>query len=70
MIWWIVFLAILPFYHCTVVDAKRGYVRGVPENPRLKTKVMITTLVTGVIWGTIYLLVEKNIIKLEEWLNT
>ena len=61
MIWWIVLFAVLPFGTRPVVDpdAATGW-RGAPEKPGMWRKVLITTLVAGVVWGLLYLIVRSD----------
>jgi predicted secreted protein len=61
MIWWLTLFAVLPFGTRPVSDADRetGW-RGVPERPRLLRKVLITTVVSAVIWGGCYLVITSD----------
>ena len=51
LIWWTVLFAVLPIGTRPIVDAdeQTGW-RGAPERPRLLMKVIVTTLVAGVVW--------------------
>lgn len=51
LIWWVVLFAVLPIGTHPVADADpdSGF-RGIPARPQLLRKVLITTLVTAVIW--------------------
>ena len=61
MIWWIVLFAVLPFGTRPVADADAatGW-RGAPEKPRMWRKVLITTLVAGMVWGLFYLIIRSD----------
>lgn len=61
MIWWIVLFAVLPFGTRPVADADAatGW-RGAPEKPAMWRKVLITTLVAGVVWGLFYLIIRSD----------
>jgi predicted secreted protein len=52
LIWWTVLFAVLPLGTKPVAapDAATGW-RGAPAQPRLGRKLLVTTLVTLVIWG-------------------
>ena len=62
LVWWLTLFAVLPigtrpnpgrrFWHT-------GW-RGVPEKPQLLRKVVITTLVTVVLWLGFYLIAESD----------
>jgi predicted secreted protein len=64
MIWWTALFAVLPIGTKPVVrpDDKSGW-RGAPENPRILRKVIITTVVTCVLWTGAYLLIESDYIS-------
>jgi predicted secreted protein len=61
LIWWIVLFAVLPIGTRPVedADARSGW-RGAPENPRLLMKVVVTTLVAGVVWFGAWLLITSD----------
>jgi predicted secreted protein len=68
--WWVVLFAVLPLgtKPVTEADAKSGW-RGAPEHPQLLRKALITTVVSAVIWGGIYLLVTSGWISFRSgWL--
>jgi predicted secreted protein len=70
IIWWTALFAVLPFGTRPVADADEatGW-RGAPERPMMWRKVLATTLISAVIWGAIYLLVESNWISFRQgWL--
>jgi predicted secreted protein len=52
LIWWTVLFAVLPFGTRPVSDAdsETGW-RGVPERPLMLRKVIVTTLVTTILWA-------------------
>lgn len=51
LIWWVVLFAVLPF-GTRPVDAapEAGGWRGTPERPMLGRKMVVTTLITAVLW--------------------
>ena len=61
LIWWIVLFAVLPIGTRPVedADARSGW-RSAPEHPRLLMKVMLTTLVAGVVWFGAWLLITSD----------
>ena len=61
VIWWIALFAVLPLGTRPVADAdgQSGW-RGAPERPGLGRKMLITTLVTAVIWLAIYLVIQSG----------
>ena len=64
LIWWTALFAVLPIgaRPNPEGDPETGW-RGVPERPRLLSKVLLTTLVSAVLWLGVYALIES------EWLS-
>lgn len=59
LIWWIAIFMVLPF------GLKRDE-KGMPNDPKLKQKVLIITGVSILIWIFIYALIEADIISFRE----
>ena len=61
LIWWVTLFAVLPIGARPVAesDPDTGW-RGVPERPRLLRTVVITTVVTCLLWVGVYILVESD----------
>lgn len=61
LIWWIVLFAVLPFGTKPVseADEQTGW-RGAPAQPRMMRKVLITSLVSAVLWGACYGLIASD----------
>jgi predicted secreted protein len=61
LIWWLTLFAVLPIgtRPNPDSDSDTGW-RGVPEKPQLLRKVVITTLVTVVLWLGFYLIAESD----------
>ncbi len=51
IIWWVVLFAVLPWGVRSADRPAEGHDPGAPQNPRLKTKALATTLVAAVVWG-------------------
>jgi predicted secreted protein len=66
-IWWTALFAVLPFGTRPVSEADKttGW-RGAPEKPMMWRKVLVTTLVSAVIWGVIYWIVASGWINFRE----
>lgn len=60
VIWWVVIFAILPWGVRPAQD-EMGQRAGAPANQRLRLKAAITTAVTVVLWGILYLIVSSDI---------
>jgi len=61
--WWVMFFCILPFNIESIQNPTDGAMPGAPVNPGLKRKVMITTLLSTLVWLTIYALVKSDLIS-------
>lgn len=61
LIWWTALFAVLPIgtHPNPESDPDTGW-RGVPARPRLLRKVLITTLVSAVLWLGVYALVQSD----------
>jgi len=59
LIWWVVLFAVLPFGPKPDIDpdALTGW-RGARPNPMIGRKVIVTTLITLVLWGAAYMLIS------------
>jgi len=61
--WWIVFFCMLPLNLEIVIKTPRGHMPGAPVDPHLKGKAMLTTLISLVIWGLIYLVIRSDLLS-------
>jgi predicted secreted protein len=61
LIWWTVLFAVLPLGTTPVAepDAKTGW-RGAPEKPQLLRKLLLTSLISALIWAIIVGLIESD----------
>jgi predicted secreted protein len=64
IIWWTALFAVLPIGTKPVArpDDVSGW-RGAPERPRLMMKIIVTTIVTCVLWTGSYLLIRSDYIS-------
>ena len=71
LIWWTVLFAVLPFGTKPVTDADpaTGGWRGAPERPRIGRKVVVTTLISTVLFAITYGVIESGLISFRQgWL--
>ena len=71
LIWWTALFTILPIgvRPDPEGDPSTGGWRGAPEKPMLLRKVMLTTVVSAVLWLGVYALVERDWISFRSgWL--
>ncbi len=64
MVWWTVLFAVLPFGTQPVAEADQatGW-RGAPARPQIGRKLLITTLVSLVLWGLIMAVIRSDLIS-------
>jgi predicted secreted protein len=66
VVWWIVIFAVLPWGVKPIESNDQGFDPGAPQNPRLLRKIVITTIVTTVIWLAFVLVATSNLITFRE----
>lgn len=61
LVWWTVLFAVLPLWTRPREEADdvTGW-RGVPEKPLIGRKLLVTTLVSLVVWGAIMLVIRSD----------
>lgn len=70
IIWWTALFAVLPLGTHPVQDPDNvsGW-RGAPENPNLMRKVIVTTIVTAIIWLGVFAVVKSDYLSFRHgWL--
>lgn len=65
IIWWLVIFMVLPWgvRRIDPEDLGTGEDPGAPEKPRMVMKVAITTVISGVIFGLVYLVIVSGVIS-------
>jgi predicted secreted protein len=66
LVWWITLFAVLPLWVTPAEPDDPGHAAGAPQRPRLLLKVVITTVVSALIWLAIYLLVRSPWLSFRE----
>lgn len=67
IIWWTVLFAVLPLWTRPVTDPEeKTHFRGAPERPLLLRKVLVTTLVSGIVWLGIWAVIESGWISFRD----
>jgi predicted secreted protein len=66
VVWWVVLFAVLPWGVRPPETLVPGQADSAPENPRLLLKAAVTTVIAGVIWAVIYLVVRSDLISFRE----
>lgn len=65
--WWTVLFAVLPWGNKPPDVPDEGHAGSAPEKPRIKLKLLITTGISIVVWGIIYMLIEIELINFYEY---
>jgi predicted secreted protein len=63
IIWWVVIFMVLPFGVRRVDAPEPGHDAGAPQNPRLKLKVAVTTVVAALLWLALYWAVNTGLVN-------
>lgn len=65
MMWCIIFLAVLPFGSHKPSVTEEGHARSAPAKTYLARKVLLTTIVSIIVFGIAYWLIDLNILELD-----
>ena len=63
ILWWLTLLTVLPWGIQNAEQNTLGHDAGAPDNPQLKLKFLITTLITAIIWLAVFGLVQLEVIN-------
>jgi predicted secreted protein len=66
VIWWCVLFAVLPWGNRAPDEAEAGHADSAPVKPRLGLKMAITTLITIVLWGIAFYLIQSGIFSFRD----
>ena len=66
LIWWTALFAVLPWGVRRNTGPVEEGIQGAPQNPRIKQKLIITTLLSILLWGIVFILIEIDIISFRE----
>ncbi|WP_282608201.1 DUF1467 family protein [Pelagibius sp. Alg239-R121] len=62
IVWWVVLFMVLPWGVRREENPEEGHEAGAPVNPMLGRKVLITSGIAAVIWGAVYVAIEKGLL--------
>ncbi|MFZ4761396.1 MAG: DUF1467 family protein [Alphaproteobacteria bacterium] len=63
LIWWVVLFAVLPMGVERQAEVQDGNDRGAPIVANMKKKIMVTSLISLLIWSVIFTLMQTGIIS-------
>lgn len=66
LVFWTILFTVLPWGNQAPDVPEKGMAGSAPINPRIKQKFIITALLSAVIWGMIFFLVQSNVIDFYE----
>ncbi|WP_114374777.1 DUF1467 family protein [Elioraea thermophila] len=67
LVWWTVLFAVLPLWTRPVASPERPeHFPGAPERPLLWRKIVLTTVISALVWGVIWLVVESGVISFRD----
>ena len=73
LIWWIIFFSLLPVGILSKKEKFKERIDGIdpgaPDNPNIGKKLLITTIITSIIFIVIYYLVQFNLLNLRGYLQ-
>lgn len=64
LIWWLTLFAVLPWGVRREESPQVGHDPGAPANPNLWKKLLATTIVAGIVWGGVYIVIDQGLIQL------
>ncbi|MBI3451390.1 MAG: DUF1467 family protein [Rhodospirillales bacterium] len=65
-IWWTVLFAVLPWGVRPSDNPGKGHAESAPEKPRLLIKAVVTSVISAIIWGIIFWLIEANVFSFRD----
>ncbi len=68
-IWWVVMFCVLPIGlsgQSQNYDKENMAAPGAPDNPQIKKKVILTTVISLVLWGIAYMIIASGLIDFRE----
>ena len=62
VLWWLVIFMVLPWGNRPIdaEDVARGHAPSAPKKPHMLAKMAVTTVISGVIWGLVYVVMEAG----------
>jgi predicted secreted protein len=60
VVWWLVIFMVLPWGVKPPENPEPGHATSAPDRPMLWRKVAITSVITAVVWGIIYVAIENS----------
>lgn len=62
IIWWLTLFVVLPFG----IERDETSAHGAPKDPKLRQKIVINSILSGLLWAILYILIEFDIVSFRE----
>lgn len=66
IVWWVVIFCVLPIGVKSAAESHRGHDSGAPVNPRMGFKIILTTIISTVVFLCIYAIIVSDLISFRE----
>ncbi len=63
ILWWLVWFMMLPIGVKVPDEVEKGHAASAPVNPNIGIKCAATTLISGALWGVVYLVIAAEVIS-------
>ncbi len=71
MIWWTVIFCVLPIGMSTTYDKDDEedtlQAPGAPKTFNLKKKLLLTTLISVILWCIVYIIIQADVFNIKDW---
>ena len=67
MLWWIILFTTLPWGNRVPDEVEKGFASSAPEKPRLKVKLIVTTVLAAIAWYGYHLITQMDIIDFRSY---
>jgi predicted secreted protein len=66
ILWWLVLFMVLPWGVRAIdrEDVAKGHAASAPVRPRIALKMAVTTVIAGLFWLIVYLIIDRGLIAL------
>lgn len=66
LLWWWVLFMVLPFGAKAPEQIETGHASSAPEKPRMLLKLAVTTVISAVLFGIVYLVISSGIFSFRD----
>ena len=70
LVWWVVIFAVLPYGNHPEANPTIGHASGAPANPRLKQKLIVTTVISVVITAAFMVWLDYSDFTIRDMVKT